>query len=55
VAALEDVAAKDQASGAGFHRLARLLQHDLIAGVLTAGDQQQRPVGRSHHGVDGVP
>jgi hypothetical protein len=39
VAALEDVAAEDQAGGAGFHRLAGLLQHGLVAGVLTAGDQ----------------
>ena len=43
--ALEDVAAEDQAGGPGLHRLARLLKHGLVAGMLSAGDQQQRPVG----------
>jgi hypothetical protein len=31
----------------------RLLEHGLVLGVLTAGDQQQRPVGRLDHGRDG--
>jgi hypothetical protein len=30
---------KDQAGGAGLHRLIRLAQHGLLTGPLTAGDQ----------------
>ena len=36
MAALEDITAEDQAGGAGFHRLASLVEHGLITGVLTA-------------------
>ena len=52
--ALPDVAAEDQAGGAGRHRLARLLEHRLVPGPLSSRDQQQRPVRRSDHRVDGL-
>ena len=51
--ALEDVAPEDEASGARFHRLARLLEHGFITGLLDAGNEQQRPVGRPDQGLDG--
>src|SRR5690349_21311 len=54
VVALEDVAAEDEAGGTGVHRLARLLQHGFVAGLLAARDQQQRPAGRPDHRVDGL-
>src|SRR6266542_2922057 len=40
--ALPHVASEDQARGAGLHRLARLVEHRLLA----ARDENQRPVGR---------
>jgi hypothetical protein len=39
--ALENVAPEDQAGGAGFHRLACLLQHGLVTRLLAARDQEQ--------------
>ena len=41
VLALPDVAAEDQPGGAGLHRLARLLEHRVVAGLAAAGDQHQ--------------
>src|SRR5579862_8739499 len=55
VAALEDVPPEDQARRAGFHRLAGLLQHGLVARMLSAGDEGQRAVGRPDRGVDDFP
>ena len=60
VPALEDVAPEDEARGARLHRLARLVEHGLVAGLLAAGDQQQRPVGDAveaafHGETDDVP
>ena len=45
---------EDEAGGTRLHRLARSLQHALLVGVLTAGEQQQRPVGRHDHRLDGL-
>jgi hypothetical protein len=49
---LPDIASEDQSGRPRLHRLAGLLQHRLVAGLLAAGDQQQRPVRRPDHGVD---
>src|SRR5579884_436462 len=47
--ALPDVATEDEAGGARFHRLARLLQQRLVAHLLPAAEDHQRLARALHH------